>query len=90
MNHRTGPVAAAFDGHQPIYRQIAEQIRDDVVDGALLEEEQVAVLPGESFGPAATGHIRISMCETEARLQEAATRLAAFVQRRLGGQRASM
>lgn len=41
MNHRTGPVAAAFDGHQPIYRQIAEQIRDDVVDGALLEEEQV-------------------------------------------------
>lgn len=30
-----------FDGRDPIYRQIADQIRQDVVEGNLLEEEQV-------------------------------------------------
>ena len=31
----------AFDGREPIYLQIADQIRTDVVSGALREEEQV-------------------------------------------------
>lgn len=31
----------AFDGREPIYLQIADQIRTDVVGGALGEEEQV-------------------------------------------------
>ena len=30
-----------FDGREPIYRQIADQIRQDVVEGALQAEEQV-------------------------------------------------
>ena len=30
-----------FDGRDPVYRQIADQIRDDVLSGALAEEEQV-------------------------------------------------
>jgi GntR family transcriptional regulator len=30
-----------FDGRDPIYLQIADQVRDDVVSGALAEEEQV-------------------------------------------------
>jgi GntR family transcriptional regulator len=30
-----------FDGREPIYLQIADQIRDDVVSGVLGEEEQV-------------------------------------------------
>jgi len=30
-----------FDGRDPIFRQIADQIRQDVVEGNLLEEEQV-------------------------------------------------
>jgi GntR family transcriptional regulator len=30
-----------FDGREPIYLQIADQIRQDVVSGALAEEEQV-------------------------------------------------
>jgi len=30
-----------FDGRDPIYRQIADQIRQDVVEGHLTEEEQV-------------------------------------------------
>ncbi len=30
-----------FDGRDPVYRQIADQIRDAVLSGALAEEEQV-------------------------------------------------
>lgn len=30
-----------FDGRDPVYVQIADQIRDDVLSGALREEEQV-------------------------------------------------
>ena len=30
-----------FDDNSPIYRQIAEQIKQDIVSGALQEEEQV-------------------------------------------------
>jgi|SRR5690606_24052475 len=30
-----------FDGRDPIYRQIADQIRQDVVEGNLREDEQV-------------------------------------------------
>lgn len=30
-----------FDGRDPIYRQIADQIRQDVVEGNLMEEDQV-------------------------------------------------
>lgn len=32
---------AQFDDSSPIYRQIAEQIKADILSGALLEEEQV-------------------------------------------------
>lgn len=31
----------AFDGHSPIYRQIAEQISADILSGALAPEQQV-------------------------------------------------
>lgn len=30
-----------FDGRDPIYRQIADQIRKDVVEGTLMEDEQI-------------------------------------------------
>ena len=46
---------------------------------ALLEAEKVAVMPGGSFGDAAKGHIRISLCQPDAVLREAATRLKRFV-----------
>ncbi len=46
---------------------------------ALLDAENVAVLPGESFGSAAAGHVRISMCQTDELLEEAAQRLKRFV-----------
>jgi arginine:pyruvate transaminase len=45
----------------------------------LLEAEKVAVMPGSSFGEAAAGHIRISLCQPDELLKEAATRLRRFI-----------
>ncbi|NGO50115.1 pyridoxal phosphate-dependent aminotransferase [Allomesorhizobium camelthorni] len=46
---------------------------------ALLEAEKVAVMPGVSFGDAAAGHLRVSLCQPEEILKEAAGRLRRFV-----------
>jgi len=46
---------------------------------AFLAQEKVAVMPGASFGEAAAGHIRISLTQTDAVLQEAANRLKRFI-----------
>jgi len=43
-----------------------------------LNSEKVAVMPGVSFGEAAAGHIRISLCQPEEILLEAAERLKRF------------
>jgi DNA-binding transcriptional regulator YhcF (GntR family) len=40
MNHRTRG-AAVFDEHSPIYRQIADGIKADILNGALDADEQV-------------------------------------------------
>lgn len=45
---------------------------------ALLEAEKLAVMPGSSFGEAASGHIRISLCQPEPVLTEAALRIRRF------------
>ncbi|MEP9396125.1 aminotransferase class I/II-fold pyridoxal phosphate-dependent enzyme [Mesorhizobium sp. KR2-14] len=45
----------------------------------LLAAENVAVMPGLSFGESAAGHIRISLCQPEETLMEAAQRLRRFV-----------
>ena len=45
---------------------------------ALLEREKLAVMPGSSFGGAAAGHIRISLCQPDDVLLEAAARLRRF------------
>jgi arginine:pyruvate transaminase len=44
----------------------------------LLESENVAVLPTDSFGPSAAGHLRISLTEPDARLAEAGQRIVRF------------
>jgi len=43
-----------------------------------LDAEKVGVMPGSSFGEAAAGHIRISLCQPDAVLLDAATRLRRF------------
>jgi arginine:pyruvate transaminase len=45
---------------------------------ALLDAENIAVMPGSSFGQAASGHIRIALCQPEPVLADAAARLRRF------------
>src|SRR5690606_36885086 len=44
----------------------------------LLEAAQLAVMPVRRFGDAAKGHVRISLCQPEEVLREAAIRLKRF------------
>lgn len=52
---------------------------------ALLESEDVAVLPCDAFGPSAAGHLRISLTEPDQRLAEAGHRIARFARSLLAG-----
>ncbi len=45
---------------------------------ALLDEEKIGVMPGESFGASAAGHIRISLCTEDDKLAEACARIGDF------------
>jgi arginine:pyruvate transaminase len=47
----------------------------------LLEAEHVAVLPCDGFGPSAAGHLRIALCEPDARLEDAGRRIVRYAQR---------
>lgn len=47
----------------------------------LLDTQNLAVMPGESFGPSTAGHLRISLCQPEDRLLEAARRLEQAVKK---------
>jgi arginine:pyruvate transaminase len=51
---------------------------DEKFAWALLDAEKVGVMPGSSFGDAAAGHIRISLCQPDDVLLDAATRLRRF------------
>ncbi len=45
---------------------------------ALLDAEHIAVMPGESFGQAAAGHVRVAMTIADAQYLDALSRLIAF------------
>jgi arginine:pyruvate transaminase len=45
---------------------------------ALLERENVALLPCDGFGPSAVGHLRIALTAPEPRLEEAGRRIVRF------------
>jgi arginine:pyruvate transaminase len=45
---------------------------------ALLEAERIGVMPGESFGAAAAGHVRIALTQPEDVLRDAAARILRF------------
>ncbi|MGR3708738.1 MAG: pyridoxal phosphate-dependent aminotransferase [Alterinioella nitratireducens] len=47
----------------------------------LLDQEAIAVMPGESFGHAAAGHIRLALTTDDARLEDAVARLLALAGR---------
>ena len=50
----------------------------------LLDEERVVTMPGESFGQAARGHVRVSLTEKEELMAEACQRIVRFARRRMG------
>ena len=47
----------------------------------LLEQEGVAVLPCDGFGPSAVGHLRIALSQPKPRLKDAGDRIVRFAQR---------
>jgi arginine:pyruvate transaminase len=47
---------------------------------ALLAAERIAVMPGESFGRAAAGHVRIALTAPDDMLGEALDRVARFAE----------
>lgn len=50
----------------------------DAFANALLDAEMIATMPGESFGKAAAGHIRVAMTINDDAYTDALTRLVAF------------
>jgi hypothetical protein len=46
--------------------------------GRLLDEARIAVMPGESFGTAAAGHVRVALTIPDAAFADAFGRLLAF------------
>jgi arginine:pyruvate transaminase len=51
---------------------------------ALLQQEQVATMPGESFGAALGGWLRLSLTQPDALIAEACTRMARFAAKPVG------
>lgn len=49
----------------------------------LLADELIAVMPGESFGQAAAGHVRIALTVDDDRLEDAIARLLAYAKARV-------
>lgn len=47
----------------------------------LLDDELIAVMPGESFGEAAAGHVRIALTVEDSQLEDAIKRLLDFAQK---------
>lgn len=56
----------------------ATGLSGDAFAYALLEKHQIAVMPGESFGQAAAGHLRVAMTVDDAAFQTALRTLCAF------------
>jgi len=52
---------------------------------ALLDAEKIAVMPGESFGTSAAGHLRVAMTIDDDRFADALKRLVAFAQNKATG-----
>jgi arginine:pyruvate transaminase len=88
---RRGQAALAAIGNVPGVRAVPPRggmylmldIRETGLSGdefaaRLLDAERIAVMPGESFGHAAAGHLRIALTVPEAELRDALGRIADF------------
>ena len=91
---RRRDIAARLIAAQDVVRAVPMQgamyafldIRETGLDGAafadaLLDEAAIAVMPGESFGRAAAGHVRVALTVEDSRLQHALETLLGFAAR---------
>jgi arginine:pyruvate transaminase len=95
FNRRAGLVQARLDGvaslavHRPQAGMFAlVDVRATGMSGegfarALLDSAQVAVMPGESFGAALAGWLRLSLTQDDAVLSDACDRIAGFAAARM-------
>lgn len=58
----------------------ATGLSGDAFAQRLLDEERIGVMPGESFGAAAAGHVRIALTQEDGLLEAALGRLRAFAE----------
>jgi arginine:pyruvate transaminase len=72
---RAAPIAGAMYAMLDIR---ATGLSGEAFADALLDSEHIAVMPGESFGAAADGHIRVAMTVADDRYADALSRLLAF------------
>jgi arginine:pyruvate transaminase len=97
---RRRDAALALLGNQNIVNHVAAQgamylmldIRATGLSGQdfalrLLDAERIAVMPGESFGQAAAGHVRVALTVDDATLEAALARLVAFATALAAGER---
>jgi aminotransferase len=59
----------------------ATNLSDDAFAEQLLVEEQVAVVPGSSFGKAGQGYVRCAYCTAYDKLEEALVRMERFIKK---------
>lgn len=67
------PAAAIY-----VWARLPAGVDDRAYAAQLLEATAVSLTPGSIFGPSGSGHIRLSLCLPDERLQEALGRLRAF------------
>ena len=58
----------------------ATGLTGDAFADRLLDTHHIAVMPGESFGQAAAGHVRVAMTVDDDAFKTALTRLVRFAQ----------
>ncbi|MFO7853867.1 MAG: pyridoxal phosphate-dependent aminotransferase [Paracoccaceae bacterium] len=94
FRRRRDVAAAALAGHDAVRLSAPDgamyvmlDIRATGIDGrtfaaALLDAEGVAVMPGESFGASAAGHLRVALTAPDEALADALRRIARFAETR--------
>ena len=79
IRHVNGVAARGSEGGMYVMLDVSAVEPDcEAFAWGLLDAEKVAVLPGTSFG-AAGGLVRVSMCQEEPVLREAAARIGRFI-----------
>ncbi|MCG6901536.1 MAG: aminotransferase class I/II-fold pyridoxal phosphate-dependent enzyme, partial [Rhodobacter sp.] len=91
LNGANAVISVPCDGAMYVMLDIrATAMTGEAFANALLDAEKIAVMPGESFGRAAAGHLRVAMTVDDATFEDALRRLVAFAEARLAGKPAEI